>query len=187
MFNFKKYIKEEITKLGIELAQVDIVRPPKEEMGDYALPCFNLSIADLKNPHDKAEYLKGKLSLDHDIISEMQVIGPYLNFKVNQNFLAQETLDEIQEKTNQYGSSNVGVGKDLLIEHTSINPNASPHIGRTRNSIIGDFLVRLYQFEGYHVETNYFINDTGKQISMLLVGVENLGNINTIHFHDMFI
>lgn len=185
MFNFKKYIKEEITKLGIELAQVDIVRPPKEEMGDYALPCFNLSIADLKNPHDKAEYLKGKLSLDHDIISEMQVIGPYLNFKVNQNFLAQETLDEIQEKTNQYGSSNVGVGKDLLIEHTSINPNASPHIGRTRNSIIGDFLVRLYQFEGYHVETNYFINDTGKQISMLLVGVENLGNINTIHFHDM--
>ena len=60
MFNFKKYIKEEITKLGIELAQVDIVRPPKEEMGDYALPCFNLSIADLKNPHDKAEYLKGK-------------------------------------------------------------------------------------------------------------------------------
>ena len=185
MFNFKKYIREEITKLGIELAQVDIVRPPKEEMGDYALPCFNLSIADLKNPHDKAEYLKGKLSLNHDIISEMQVIGPYLNFKVNQNCLTQETLNEIQEKKEQYGSSNIGVGKDLLIEHTSINPNASPHIGRTRNSIIGDFLVRLYQFEGYHVEANYFINDIGKQISMLLVGVEKLGNINTIHFHDM--
>lgn len=92
MFDFKKYIKEEISKLGIELAQVDIVRPPKEEMGDYALPCFNLSIADLKNPHDKAEYLKGKLSLNHDIISEMQVIGPYLNFKVNQKFFSTRNI-----------------------------------------------------------------------------------------------
>ena len=73
--------------------------------------------------------MRKKLSINQDVISEMQVIGPYLNFKVNQSFLSQETLNVIQEKKDQYGSSNVGVGKDLLIEHTSINPNASPHIG----------------------------------------------------------
>ena len=123
--------------------------------------------------------------MNEDIISDVKVIGPYLNFTINRDFLAKETLEAISSEENNYGSNKIGNGKELLIEHTSINPNASPHIGRSRNSIIGDFLVRLYKFEGYNVEANYFINDIGKQISMLLVGVEKLGNIETITFSDM--
>ena len=185
MLNFKEYIKGEVSKLGIDLQNVGVVRPPKEEMGDFALPCFTLNINELKNPNEKARYIYEKLKVNKDIISEVKVIGPYLNFNINRDFLAKETLDEINKEKSNYGSSGIGKGKDLLIEHTSINPNASPHIGRSRNSIIGDFLVRLYKFEGYNVETNYFINDIGKQISMLLVGVEELGNIDTITFNDM--
>ena len=184
MFDFKKYIKDEIKKIGIDLKDCEIVRPPKENMGDFALPCFTLNVEGLSNPHDKAEKILQSLNLNKNIILEMNVVGPYLNFFVNKDFLAEETLNEIQ-KNEQYGSNKFGEGKNLLIEHTSINPNASPHIGRSRNSIIGDFLVRLYKFEGYNVETNYFINDIGKQISMLLVGVEKLGNIDTISFKDM--
>lgn len=185
MLNFRDYLKEEVSKLGIDLHNIDIVRPPKEEMGDFALPCFALSIDELKNPNEKAKYICEKLKLNKNIISEANVVGPYLNFIINRDFLAKETLDAINNEKSEYGSSGIGKGKDLLIEHTSINPNASPHIGRSRNSIIGDFLVRLYKFEGYNVEANYFINDIGKQISMLLVGVERLGNIDTITFNDM--
>ena len=185
MLNLKKYIKEEIENVGIKLDNVDVVRPPKEEMGDFAVPCFTIDIDGVKNPHEKAKAILEKLNMNKDIISDVKVIGPYLNFTINRDFLAKETLETISFEKNNYGSSGIGNGKDLLIEHTSINPNASPHIGRSRNSIIGDFLVRLYKFEGYNVETNYFINDIGKQISMLLVGIEKLGNIDTITFSDM--
>ena len=184
MFDFKKYIIEELNSAGIELKNIDIVRPPKEDMGDFALPCFTINIEECNNPHDKAEKILKMLRLNENIISRMNVVGPYLNFFVNKKFIANETLKEIQSNE-KYGSKGFGKGKDLLIEHTSINPNASPHIGRSRNSIIGDFLVRLYKFEGYNVEANYFINDIGKQIAMLLVGVEKLGNIDNITFKDM--
>lgn len=185
MLNLKKYIKEEIEKVGIKLDNIDVVRPPKEEMGDFAIPCFTINIDGVKNPHEKAKVISEKLNMNEYIISDIKVIGPYLNFTINRDFLAKETLEAISSEDNNYGSNKIGSGKDLLIEHTSINPNASPHIGRARNSIIGDFLVRLYKFEGYNVEANYFINDIGKQISMLLVGVEKLGNIETITFSDM--
>ena len=185
MLNLKQYIKDEILKTGIQLNNVDVVRPPKEEMGDFAVPCFTINIDNIKNPHEKANFIKEKLSVNKNIIADVQVIGPYLNFTINRDFLTTETLNAIKDAGEHYGSSNIGKGKDLLIEHTSINPNASPHIGRSRNSIIGDFLVRLYKFEGYNVEANYFINDIGKQISMLLVGVEKLGNIDNISFNDM--
>lgn len=185
MLNLKKYIKEEIEKAGIKLDSIDVVRPPKEEMGDFAIPCFTINIDEAKNPHEKAKAISEKLNMNEDIISDVKVIGPYLNFTINRDFLAKETLEAISSEESNYGSNKIGNGKELLIEHTSINPNASPHIGRSRNSIIGDFLVRLYKFEGYNVESNYFINDIGKQISMLLVGVEKLGNIETITFSDM--
>lgn len=185
MFNLKKYIKEEIEKVGIKLDNINVVRPPKEEMGDFALPCFTINVDGVNNPNEKAKTILEKLNVNEDIISDVKVIGPYLNFTINRNFLAKETLKAINSEEKNYGSSRIGNEKELLIEHTSINPNASPHIGRSRNSIIGDFLVRLYKFEGYNVEANYFINDIGKQISMLLVGVEKLGNIDTIAFSDM--
>lgn len=185
MLDFKKYIKDKIINTGIDISNLEIVKPPKENFGDFALPCFTIEINNLKNPNEKANYLKDMLIFDNNIISEMRVIGPYLNFVVNREFLAKETLETIQQQNENYGSSGKGLGKDLLIEHTSINPNASPHIGRSRNSIIGDFLVKLYKFEGFNVETNYFINDIGKQISMLVVGVEKLGDIDNITFNDM--
>ena len=57
------------------------------------------------------------------------------------------------------------------MEHTSINPNASPHLGRARNAWIGDTLVRLLRFEGYRLEVRFFVNDVGRQIALLVLGV----------------
>ena len=182
MINFKEYIKDIIKSSGIDIGNVDVVRPPKEDMGDFAFPCFTINIDGLNNPNEKANYIKEHIVLDRNIIENVVVIGPYLNFNVNKDMLGNEILKNINSN---YGSSNIGLNKNLLIEHTSINPNASPHIGRCRNSIIGDFLVRLYKFQGYNVEANYFVNDIGKQISMLVVGVERLGDINNLSFNDI--
>ena len=186
MINFKGKIKELILEISNDIGDIQVVRPPKEEMGDFCVPCFNLNIEGLNNPHEKAEYLKDKIKLDEKLISDMSVIGPYLNFKVNKSAMAETTINEILSKKEKYGSSEEGVGKDLLIEHTSINPNASPHIGRTRNSLIGDFLVNLFTFQGYKVEKHYLINDIGKQIAMLLIGVEEkTDDLSNVTFNDM--
>lgn len=186
MINFKEKIKALVLEISSDLGEFSVMKPPKEEMGDYCIPCFTINVEGLKNPHEKAEYLKSKINLDNDYISEVSVMGPYLNFVINKETLAKDTIKEILTKNEKYGSSQIGDGKDLLIEHTSINPNASPHIGRTRNSIIGDFLVKLYEFEGYNVERHYFINDIGKQIAMLVIGVEDkTSDFSTVSFDDM--
>ena len=186
MINFKEEIKKIIYAVDKNIGDIQVTRPPKEEMGDYCVPCFTLNINDLNNPHEKAEFLKSNIDIDDNLITEVSVIGPYLNFRVNKSTLADTTIKEILSKKEKYGSSQEGKGKNLLIEHTSINPNASPHIGRTRNSLIGDFLANLFEFQGYKVEKHYFINDIGKQIAMLLIGVEEkTNNFSEVSFDDM--
>ena len=81
----------------------------------------------------------------------------------------QQTLTKIFKEKDKYGSNFLGKNKKALIEHTSINPNASPHIGRARNAIIGDSIVKLLKFEGYNTEVHYYVNDIGKQIAMLVL------------------
>ncbi len=138
--------------------------PPNSAMGDYALPCFKLS--------KKAIDLQKSLNLPK-YIEKTEIKGSYLNFFIDKSILILETLKEINKKKNKYGSNLTGKNKKALIEHTSINPNASPHLGRARNAIIGDSIVRLLKFEGFKVETHYYVNDIGKQIAMLVLASKN--------------
>ena len=183
--NYKEYLTELISNLGIDKDLIEISIPPKEGMGDYCLPCFKVKVNDLKDPHEKAQYILNKLNIDNEVISNAFVIGPYLNFNINKQTLSKSILERIESLKEKYGSTNEGIGKSLLIEHTSINPNASPHIGRSRNSIIGDFLVHLYKFNGYEIDREYFINDIGKQIAMLLIAVKKYSAINSVTFDEM--
>ena len=183
--NYKEYLTELITNLGIDKDLIEISIPPKEGMGDYCLPCFRIKIDNLNNPNEKANYILEHLTFDKNIILDAFVIGPYLNFNINKENLGKIVLEKIESLGDKFGSTNDGIGKSLLIEHTSINPNASPHIGRSRNSIIGDFLVRLYKFNGYEIDREYFINDIGKQIAMLLIAVKKYSDINSVTFDEM--
>lgn len=183
--NYKDYLTNLISGLGIEKELIEISVPPKEGMGDYCLPCFKIKIDNLNNPNEKANYILEHLIFDKNIILDAFVVGPYLNFNINKESLGKIVLEKIENLSDKYGSTNEGIGKSLLIEHTSINPNASPHIGRSRNSIIGDFLVHLYKFNGYDIDREYFVNDIGKQIAMLLIAVKKYSDINSVTFDEM--
>lgn len=171
----KKYITKKILEIiNVEESQIKIEIPPKYEMGDYSIQCVNLRNEEYKNPMEIANLLKEKFVDEENNFSEIKVMGPYLNFYLNYDKFSQTVIDEIQNKEN-YGSLNQGNNEALLIEHTSINPNAEPHIGRCRNSLIGDFMSNLYAFTGYEVERHYFINDIGKKIALLVIGIEQYG------------
>ncbi|MBT3394858.1 arginine--tRNA ligase [archaeon] len=168
--NFEKEIKKLLLK-EFNLKDVQLSVPPNQDMGDYSFPCFSLSKKLKKSPNEIAIEFQNKLKTTKNI-KQIKAIGPYLNFYVNNSLLAEEVLIEIHKQKKKYGSSHSGKGKKALIEHTSINPNASPHVGRARNAIIGDSITRILKFEDYKTKSHYYVNDIGKQISMLSIASE---------------
>ncbi len=172
-------MKEYITKKIIDIINVNkdkikIEIPPKDNMGDYSIQCANLRNEEYSNPIEIANLIKEKFNDNDNNFSDIKVMGPYVNFYLDYDKFAKKVINEIEDNNN-YGSLNQGKGESLLIEHTSINPNAEPHIGRCRNSLIGDFMSNLYKFTGYKVERHYFINDIGKKIALLVIGIEKYG------------
>lgn len=171
----KKYIKEKILDIiNVDEEKIKIELPPKDEMGDFSIQCANLKNEEYKNPIEIAKLILDNFKDDKKYFKEIKLMGPYVNFYLDYDKFNNSVINNILDNPN-YGSMNQGNGESLLIEHTSINPNAEPHIGRCRNSLIGDFMSNLYSFTGYNVERHYFINDIGKKIALLLIGIEKFG------------
>lgn len=179
-----KDFKDDIVKVlkkETKLEDVPLEIPPETKLGDLAFPCFILSKKYKKGPNDIANDLLKKLNFP-DSVKEAKVIGPYLNFFMDKKKLAKDTLKEIIKEKDRYGCSGEGKKKKVLVEHTSINPNASPHVGRSRNALIGDCIVRILRFQDYDVETHFYINDVGKQIAMLVLATERKKDVK---FEDL--
>src|SRR3989344_760953 len=147
--------------------------PHNLELGDFAFPCFSLSKELKLNPNNIAEKIRIDLghlsSISLSDFENIETKGPYINFFLNKRQLTKKTINEILEKKDYYGSMDIGKKQKALIEHTSINPNASPHVGRSRNAIIGDSIVRILRFMNFDVEVHYYVNDVSKQIAMLVL------------------
>ena len=167
MNKFKEYIVK-VLKDEVK-ADIELETPPNPEMGDYAFTCFTLAKTYKKNPAEIALDLSKRLEKGK-LIEDIKARGPYLNFFINKEALAEETLKRVRREKDKYGSSSLGKNKRIVLEHTSINPNASPHVGRARNALIGDSLARILRFSKYKVEVHYYVNDIGKQIAMLVLG-----------------
>jgi len=151
-------------------AEFDFQPTPDNQPGDIGLACFRFAKVLGRKPPEIAASIAG---LDFPpVVADAVPVGAYVNFTLDRSAFADELVREIIEKGAGYGSGGRGHGRKVLLEHTSINPNASPHIGRARNGLIGDTLARLLRFEGYDVDVHYYVNDMGKQIGLLVLQVE---------------
>ncbi|MDT8718410.1 arginine--tRNA ligase [Clostridium sp. 19966] len=185
MLKYQEKIKALLDR-SFGLKNVILTIPPDSKLGDIALPCFAFAKQLRKSPIEIANEIRSQLQLA-DFIEKIEVNGGYLNFFINRTIFIKDILTEIKDKKDSYGSSFAGKGKKALVEHTSINPNASPHVGRARNALIGDVIVRLLSFQGYEVNTHYFVNDIGKQIAMLLLGVKDKKDIAFNDLLDIYV
>lgn len=170
--------------LNIEENIIEVQTPSNVEFGDFSIPCFAFAKILKMSPKDISLKLVENFSLES--VDHTEAVNGYFNVFLSKQFLFSKTLNTINS-TEDYGSSHSGKGKNALIEHTSINPNASPHIGRARNALIGDALTNLFKFEGYSVDIHYFVNDIGKQIAMLVLAVENKDNIQFEELLDLYV
>ena len=168
-------LKEDLERFlqkKLKLPSLSLEVPPDPSWGDYALPTFPLAKVLKKPPIEIAKGLSqtlGDPSSRPSYVMKMEAKGPYLNFFLAPLLVAEWLLNRILKEKQAFGSSHQGKGKKVVVEHTSINPNAAPHVGRSRNALLGDAIVRLLRFQGYKVETHYFVNDAGKQIALLVL------------------
>lgn len=168
----KKKISSEIKKtIPKYRGEVKLEIPP-EDMGDFAFPCFPLASIIKKSPKDIADDIAATIQ-KNKWITKIETKGGYVNFYVDKNYLISETLNLIFEMKEKYGHLQKKNEK-IIIEHTSSNPNGPLHIGRARNPIIGDTLVRIFKASGYSIESQFYLDDMGKQVAILTWGVNNI-------------
>jgi arginyl-tRNA synthetase len=149
------------------LPQVVVEQPPNVSLGDFAIPLFPFARPLRSAPLKIAEAIRSELGTIEGIAG-MQVAPPgYLNIKIDRVWLAQALARDSKP------AEVVAAGK-ILVEHTSINPNKSAHIGHLRNAILGDTFVRLLRYAGREVDVQNYIDNTGVQVADVVVGFVQL-------------
>jgi len=176
MKNFKQIIAKQISKtIEINAKELEgyIETPKDSKNGDYAFPCFRLAKELRKAPPAIASEIKEKLEPVEEI-EKVEVAGGYLNFFINKSTLAEEVLGEIS-KTEQYGKSIVGEGKNIVIDYSAPNIAKPFHIGHLRSTVIGGALYNIYKYLGYNVTGVNHLGDYGTQFGKLIEGYKMWG------------
>jgi len=141
--------------------------PPNQEMGDYAFPCFILSKREKKAPNQIAEHFVKQIKLPKEIES-IKATGPYLNFFVNKQLLAQKIID----LNGKFGKTPIGKKKKIVIDFSAPNIGKPMHIGHIRSTILGDSLMRIYNFLDYNPIGINYLGDVGLHIGKVIVAYE---------------
>ena len=178
MLNFKEKIAEAISKtvnINKEELESYIEVPKDTSMGDYAFPCFKLAKELRKAPPAIASDIKENLEIDDKYINKVEIVGGYLNFFVNNSILVEEVLQEFENRNENYGTSNIGEGKNIVIDYSSPNIAKPFHIGHLRSTVIGGALYNIYKYLGYNVIGINHLGDYGTQFGKLIEGYKRWG------------
>jgi len=134
---------------------------------------FALAKKQKASPVTIAQSLVKKISADAAIASlgiSTEAKGPYINFRFDKTPLIEVLRAAVR---GGYGSF-PKKSRQIVLEHTSANPNGPLHVGHIRNSILGDTLARAFRKAGYRLEVQYYVNDMGRQIAIVVWGFNNL-------------
>ena len=148
--------------------------PPEREMGDYAFPCFRLAKALKAAPPAIAAKLQAAVNAPQTARASCQ--GGYLNFFLNRENFARETLQAVLSAGERWGASNEGEGKTICLDYSSINIAKRFHIGHLSTTMIGHSLKRIFDFLGYTTVGINHLGDWGTQFGKMLAAYKNWGS-----------
>jgi arginyl-tRNA synthetase len=167
-------LKKTLPKLKV--GNLTVNKPPNPEFGQLASSlCFELAKKFNKKPSDLATQLvktigKPKLTL----LEKVTAADGYINFHVNFPKFSSLTLKSIRQQDTAYGFIKTEKPLNIIVEHTSVNPLHPIHIGQARNPMIGDALARILTSRGHIVSRHYYIDDVGRQSSVVAYGYAKL-------------
>ena len=172
--SFKEDLIEAISATGLkkELVEQILEKPPERKMGDFALPCFSFAKEMKKAPQQIAEELKEKIKLPKKF-ERIEVKGPYLNFFIDEETYAKETIQEILKEKENYGLEKK-TGKKIIVEYCQANPLKSFHIGHVRNICTGEAIARILEASGKNVMRVDYGGDVGPHVSKSLYAYQNI-------------
>ena len=179
MTDFKELIAEAIydETLGLSTEEIrDMIEIPADEaMGDYAFPCFRLAKTLRKAPQmiaaDIAERAGGT-----DGFAKVENVNAYVNFFIDRAYFAGQVVGEVNAEGPDYGRSDVGQGRKVIVEYSSPNIAKPFHIGHIRSTVIGNALYKLYDAVGYDVTRINHLGDYGTQFGKMIVAYRRWGS-----------
>ncbi len=168
---------EKATKNGelpeSELPAFIIEKPANKDNGDFST---NIAMAGARAYHKApkmiAESIVNNLDLTNSLFEKAEIAGPgFINFYLSDEYYSQ-IVNDVIEKGDDYGKSNYGEGKRILVEFVSANPTGPMHIGNARGGAIGDCLASVLSWAGYDVQREFYVNDAGNQIEKFATSLE---------------
>jgi len=173
-------LQQALQEEGLSWPEKGTVEPPREqEHGDMASNAALVLASSLgQKPRDLAESLRHRVAGD-EYLERVEVAGPgFLNFFFKPGFWHQ-VLSDVFEQGADFGASRAGEGERVLVEYVSANPTGPLHIGHGRGAAVGDSLARILRFTGHEVATEYYVNDSGRQIQLL-------GQSILLRYHELW-
>lgn len=179
MVNFK----EEIAKLiaqqveGLESSEIEaMVEVPQDaKMGDYAFPCFKLAKTLRKAPPLIAKGIAAGLD-GNPLFEKVEQVNAYVNMFISKAEFVGDVLAEVLEQKDDFGKSNVGEGKKVIVEYSSPNIAKPFHIGHIRSTVIGNSIYKIYDALGYDVVRINHLGDYGTQFGKMICAYRHWGN-----------
>ena len=179
MVNFKeeiaKLIAAEVTDLELSEIQGMIEVPQDSKMGDYAFPCFKLAKVMRKAPPLIAKNIAEKIA-DNEIFEKVEQVNAYVNMFISKEEFVKDVVEDVLEKGDGFGRSDIGGGKTVIVEYSSPNIAKPFHIGHIRSTVIGNSIYKIYDALGYNVIRINHLGDYGTQFGKMICAYRHWGN-----------
>lgn len=175
--DIKNQIKKDIYEVLNSFVEEDeiIIEKPKDlKLGDYAVPCFIFSKVMKKSPSEIAIYILENFNKSN--YSNVEVIGGYINIFLKKDVIVKDLMHKITVERENYGNSNIGSDKTIVVEYSSPNIAKPFSVGHLRTTVIGESLKNICKKCGYKVFSLNYLGDYGTQFGKLIYSYKNWGN-----------
>ena len=172
---------EQHTLLSASEIEKLITSTPSIDVGDWAFPCFKLSKELKKAPGLIAADLSELMEANKpDFINKIQAVNGYVNIFLKREIVASAVLTDIRAKAENYGGSDLGLGKTITIDYSSPNIAKHFHVGHFVTTVLGHSLYNILKFLGYHTVGINYLGDWGTQFGKLISAYKRWGSKEAI-------
>lgn len=179
MISYKEQIAQILAAQIEGLEKEEIVNmietPADSKMGDYAFPCFKLAKILRKAPPMIAKNIAEAIA-DNSIFEKVENVKAYVNMFISKEAFAREVVSEAVTKGDDYGRSDIGQGRKVIVEYSSPNIAKPFHIGHIRSTVIGNSIYKIYDFLGYDTMRINHLGDYGTQFGKMICAYRRWGN-----------
>ena len=181
--DFKEQIAQALSEVVTDIEKTEIYNsvevPADLSKGDFAFPCFKLAKVLRKAPPMIAQEISEKLQKP-ECVQKVEVVNAYINFYLDKNVFVKDVLQKVFEQKENYGESNYGQGRNVVIDYSSPNVAKPFHIGHLRSTVIGNALYNIFNKIGYKSVGINHLGDWGTQFGKLIVAYKNWGDKETV-------